>query len=294
MTRSLTPADAAAKLGVSVDTLRRWERDGLIESNRTVGGHRRYDEAEILSLVNSPPPPREKRAEPHRSPWPPCETIEENQSLVRHPSPTVPTWEQRVREEEADLEVTKLRHERAVLERAENAEHEALEREALERQRLSAERERERKRIAESESAERARLDKLRAYGRYQAIFAPPEWQAKVARDLETSVTRDAYPVALSEYLAESQVRARVEAVLQPWKDGVAAERKKAEDKKARDWLLYIGKSYAHSKMSGWDSRDIACAERQIDRELKEEVEADWSGDDVRGLVDEILEEWEE
>jgi len=205
-----------------------------------------------------------------------------------------PSWEQRVREEEADLEVTKLRHERAALERAENAERDAREREALERQRLSAERERERKRIVEAESVERTRLDKLRAYGRYQAILAPPEWQAKVARDLETSVTRDAYPVALSEYLAESQVRARVEAVLKPWRDGVAAGRKIAEDKKARDWLLFVGKSYARSKMSGWDSRDMARAERQIDRELKEEVEADWSGDDVREFVDDILEEWEE
>jgi len=111
---------------------------------------------------------------------------------------------------------------------------------------------------------------------------------------LETSVTRDAYPVALSEYLAESQVRARVEAVLKPWRDGCAAERKKAEDKKARDWLLYVGKSYAHSKMADWDARDITRAERQITREMEEDVEADWSGDDVRELVDDILEEWEE
>jgi len=109
--------------------------------------------------------------------------------------------------------VTNARHWRE----PENAERAAQERDTLERQRQSAEHERERKRIAEAESAERARLEKLHAYGRCQAIIAPPEWQAKVARDLETSVTRDAYPVALSEYLAESQVRARVEAVLKPW-----------------------------------------------------------------------------
>jgi len=138
----------------------------LVQSKRTVGGQRRYDEAEILSLVNSPPPSRGKRTEPKRSPSPPPETVEGGESFVRRPSPTVPAWEQRVREEKADLEVAKLRHERAALIRAENAERDAREREALARERDSAQRERERKRIAEAESAERARLEKLRAYGR--------------------------------------------------------------------------------------------------------------------------------
>lgn len=35
-------AKAARILGVSVDTLRRWEREGRIESERTLGGHRRF------------------------------------------------------------------------------------------------------------------------------------------------------------------------------------------------------------------------------------------------------------
>src|SRR6266853_787249 len=115
--RSMSTARFIAAESVRRPT-RRWERDGLVESKRTVGGQRRYEEAEILSRVNSPPPPRKKRAEPKRSPSPPPETVEEGESFVRCPSPTVPTWEQRVREEEAGLEVTKLRHERAALERA--------------------------------------------------------------------------------------------------------------------------------------------------------------------------------
>ena len=35
-------------LGVNVDTVRRWEKEGKIKSERTNGGHRRYDESEIL------------------------------------------------------------------------------------------------------------------------------------------------------------------------------------------------------------------------------------------------------
>ncbi len=43
--------EAARALGVSVDTLRRWERAGQLVSVRTVGGHRRYlrRDLEVLS-----------------------------------------------------------------------------------------------------------------------------------------------------------------------------------------------------------------------------------------------------
>jgi predicted site-specific integrase-resolvase len=42
---------AATLLGVSKETLRRWERIGKIESERTPQGHRRYDQNKILGLV---------------------------------------------------------------------------------------------------------------------------------------------------------------------------------------------------------------------------------------------------
>ena len=38
---------AAVALGVSVDTLRRWETEGRIKSTRTLGGQRRYSPTEI-------------------------------------------------------------------------------------------------------------------------------------------------------------------------------------------------------------------------------------------------------
>jgi len=40
--------EAAHLLGVSADTLRRWEEEGKIQSERTKGGHRRYDVAKLL------------------------------------------------------------------------------------------------------------------------------------------------------------------------------------------------------------------------------------------------------
>lgn len=39
---------AAKELGVSRDTLRRWERDGKIKSERTPKGHRRYNLSTLL------------------------------------------------------------------------------------------------------------------------------------------------------------------------------------------------------------------------------------------------------
>ena len=39
----LSIKEASEFLGVSIDTLRRWERTGKITSLRTEGGHRRYE-----------------------------------------------------------------------------------------------------------------------------------------------------------------------------------------------------------------------------------------------------------
>ena len=42
--------DAAKLKGVSIDTLRRWEKSGKIQAVRTEGGHRRYKVADLLKI----------------------------------------------------------------------------------------------------------------------------------------------------------------------------------------------------------------------------------------------------
>lgn len=42
-----TISEAAARIGVSVGTLRRWDREGLLVPARTLGGDRRYSEEDI-------------------------------------------------------------------------------------------------------------------------------------------------------------------------------------------------------------------------------------------------------
>ena len=38
--------------GVSIDTLRRWERNGKLKAQKTEGGHRRYRVADLLKIDN--------------------------------------------------------------------------------------------------------------------------------------------------------------------------------------------------------------------------------------------------
>jgi excisionase family DNA binding protein len=49
--RTLTASEAAALIGVSVATVRGWADQGRLPSHRTVGGHRRFDMAELRSWL---------------------------------------------------------------------------------------------------------------------------------------------------------------------------------------------------------------------------------------------------
>jgi excisionase family DNA binding protein len=47
----MTRAQVAALLGVSPNTVARWARDGRIQCQMTLGGHRRFEREGILSLL---------------------------------------------------------------------------------------------------------------------------------------------------------------------------------------------------------------------------------------------------
>lgn len=52
--RLLTPAEVASMFRVDPKTVTRWAKAGRLTSIRTLGGHRRYREAEVRGLLNSP------------------------------------------------------------------------------------------------------------------------------------------------------------------------------------------------------------------------------------------------
>lgn len=52
--RLLTPSEVAAMFRVDAKTITRRARTGKLASVRTLGGHRRYVEAEVQALLNRP------------------------------------------------------------------------------------------------------------------------------------------------------------------------------------------------------------------------------------------------
>ncbi len=54
----LTPAEVASMFRVDPKTVTRWAKSGKLTSIRTLGGHRRYREAEVRSLLAGIPAPR--------------------------------------------------------------------------------------------------------------------------------------------------------------------------------------------------------------------------------------------
>lgn len=46
----MSPGEAARYLGISLTALRRWAAEGLVQSDRTEGGHRRYNAADIKKI----------------------------------------------------------------------------------------------------------------------------------------------------------------------------------------------------------------------------------------------------
>ena len=52
----LTPAEVATMFRVDPKTVTRWAKAGKLTSIRTIGGHRRYREAEVRALLNGTAP----------------------------------------------------------------------------------------------------------------------------------------------------------------------------------------------------------------------------------------------
>ena len=48
--RLLPISEAAEMLGVGISTLRQWDADGMLESVRTPGGHRRYRLSDVMEM----------------------------------------------------------------------------------------------------------------------------------------------------------------------------------------------------------------------------------------------------
>jgi excisionase family DNA binding protein len=79
--RFVSPAIAAETFGVSLQTLRRWAREGKISFIRTPGGQHRYNVSAIIGLSAPAPAKPQKRAKAPR-------TLVQPQTAVHAPAPS--------------------------------------------------------------------------------------------------------------------------------------------------------------------------------------------------------------
>lgn len=266
MKRMLSIGQAATQLGIEVDTLRRLETEGAIRAERTQGGHRRFDAAEVARFARS----RAGRRAVRGAPAPPAR---------RSPAPLVEHLATRpVRVPPAPI-VSHLEEEPVFIEFDDNPQPP-----------MPAP-------LLRSQAFAVNHLESIKRYGLASIPFdVPATWRAKVIADLERFVSATQFPKHVSNIEAHNIVVARVLEVLSPFRKQQAREREEKEAEERARWLVAALKShggtYAIRETADWDWSAQLEARREVANELEAKVKADWSERDVEKFVDDLLDDW--
>src|SRR5574341_874756 len=276
----LTTSQAGRYLGVSVDKMRELDESGELRASRTDGKHRRFSRKALDAYLarkgrrtkpkaNHPKPRPRAIARPQPDPEPFDDDVDgfepgdaDFEPFVEPPPPPPPP-----------------------------NPFEKLERQLAERKKR------------EAEEAPLRRLATLKQYGLGQVPYGTPDiWRARVAAALESFVTLKAFPDWIDDTPAYRIVRGKVDEVLQPYQEEDARKREAearkaqaAQDERRVQQLIQYGKSYASSKtLWDWESDDRARVLRDVERMLQDDVDAEWTEQDVKDAVDDELAEWED
>src|SRR6266581_6195838 len=277
-------SEAARYLDVSVDKVRQLDQSGELPAERTKGGHRRFSRKALDAYLarkgrGGSPRVQERSRKPSRQ--------------VERPEPIPDPLE----EDPEDFEPGDEYRERFV--EAPSPPPPPIN--PLER----FTREMEERRKRDAEEAPLRRLVTLKQYGLNQIGWGIPDsWHARVAAALESYVTLKTFPAWVSDVDAYRIVRGKVEEVLQPYHDEVArkkaeealreeeaATKRRQQEEEAREdrrvqELIDDGMRHARSEtLFDWDPDDRARALRDVERMLKDEVEPDWTEQDVKDAV---------
>ena len=311
MSRYLTIGETAKRLGLEVDTVRKLEREGKIRAIRTRGGHRRFTEAEIdryrktrrksgartrrgvsRSIARRPRrrPPAQGR-HPRTGEFLPrgVEIADDFDDFEDLPQPD--DFDDDMEPEDYMPPATQPPPPKVV--RAPQPLFPQRPVPAPPPQALVAPSE------PSTSFADQLRLQTIKGYGRAAIPWnAPLESQGKVIADLERFVTTTQFPDDLSYATAAEIVRARVDEVLQPWREAEekAARQKntKEETDRRRTALIAHGNNYAWRETTDWDWSTSTEAQDEVKKVLEREVEHDWTEHEVENAVNQVLDEWDD
>ncbi len=312
MSHHLTIGQAAKRLGLEVDTVRKLERDGKIRAVRTRGGHRRFTEQEIdryrksrrrtaTPRAGTPRRPRtarratQARIAPNRNPgtgefaardayFPddlddtdedlPFDDFDEEARDGIYPAPPpAPPAPRVVQPPPVPTPRPSLFETRpAPVAPAQNTL---------------------------TELVGQLRLQRIKDNGRAAMPYGlPAEWQGRVIAELERYVTPIQFPRDLSDAKAAEIVRAHVAEVLRPYHDAQEKAARQKKDKEDADRrrvaLIAHGNEYARRETLDWDWSATSEARAEVKKVLDREVEHDWTEREVEDQVDEVLDEWDD
>jgi hypothetical protein len=167
------------------------------------------------------------------------------------------------------------------------------ERDELDRQLRAGQRQAERLQEAEQrQKAEVARLDGLKAYGRSLGTDLPVAWFSELTSDLERFVNATNTPASLPERQVEALVASRVDRIRERCRAEESARLKGLLDSMKVRGLIAYGQRHVSLRTLFWDSSDAEIACSRVRRELRSQVESDWTEADVRALVEDVLSDW--
>ncbi len=284
---------AAQLAGVSIDTLRRWEREGKLAAARALGGQRSYLVADIENLRDSG-----EDADGDAS----IDAHEAVSSSPRTASTPVPPWKEREANAGADLTVTKLR----IDQREEIRRYNEAEQRRFDAQCAEEDRQEEEARARAEQEAERSR--KYDALGKsLRSIRSQLGWEtaavrAEVERFLADNATvgvsipwieAEAQAI-LDRHQAERQAEAQREREAGYKQLQVAAQQ--MADAIRLGMLLRYGNSFAAKRTADrevWDADIAEEALQEVRDHRSEVVKPEWTEKRVEHEVTDTLAQWE-
>lgn len=274
----ISPSEAGAILGVGPDRVAQLAREGTLGSKKTPGGHLRLRRDEVERLAKPPTEPQTEDEEPEGGE---PEPLRDAPSLRKPNWEDVSPWKRRVCEAEADVHVLKLDDQREQLLEA-----------RVERQN---QRERAQAEWAAAQ-AESQRLRELKSRGlSFLPFGVPVNWQAEVARKLESGVTSERYPAGLARAHTDALLRADLEELLRPWRTEEAQREQAQQEKQDRERIIGWAKFRAAVRAPlDWDLDTRRDFERELHKALEEEYEPGMDQQEADAIALEVLEEWTE